>query len=82
MSPTTFSRGDRELSGLELFLLSRDARSNFRVTIGYAPREPERKWVLAVSCPARGRRRDVDGPWRRRGTAADATWIVRGDVAD
>ena len=33
MVPTTFQRGDAELSGLELFLLSADAKHNFRVTI-------------------------------------------------
>ena len=37
MAPTTFQRGDRELSGVELFLLSKDAKNNFRVTVGYAP---------------------------------------------
>ena len=37
MAPTTFQRGDRELSGVALYLLSKDAKSNFRVTVGYAP---------------------------------------------
>ena len=37
MVPTTFQRGDSELAGLELFLLSKDAKSNFRVTIAHAP---------------------------------------------
>ena len=42
MAPTTFQRGDRELSGVELFLLSKDAKNNFRVTVGrpYFTRRP------------------------------------------
>lgn len=40
MVPATFQRGDAELSGLELFLLSADAKDNFRVTVARVPPAP------------------------------------------